>query len=63
MAKVTQAQASARLVNINFALADIKETLAIWRDDKPIHDPYMVKLWAEWDSLVIKKQRLLAVLG
>lgn len=47
-----------RLDKINFALADIKETLAIWRDEKPMEDPYMRKLWAEWDRLCEEKHRL-----
>lgn len=49
----------AELEQIQFALGDIKETLQIWRDAKPITDPYMVKLWAEWDELIVRKQKLL----
>ncbi len=38
---------------INFALADIKETLAIYAD-KPMN-AYTAKLWAEWDKLIALK--------
>ena len=49
----------AELEQIQFALGDITETLQIWRDEKPIDDPYMVKLWREWDELVTRKAKLL----
>ena len=48
-----------RLRTINYALKDISETLSIWRDEKSIKDPYMVKLWKEWDEKVEEKQKLL----
>ncbi len=48
-----------RLEQIQFALADIAETLQIWRDEKPINDPYMAKLWREWDDLIAQKQKIL----
>ena len=47
------------LTQINFALRDIAETLAIWRDEKPHTDPYMQKLWAEFDTLSARKQALI----
>lgn len=47
------------LKQIQFKLDDIAETLQIWRDEKPITDLYMVKLWAEWDALILQKQKLL----
>jgi hypothetical protein len=31
------------------ALRDIKSTLAIWRD-RPLSDPYIAKLYAEFDA-------------
>ena len=31
------------------ALRDIKSTLAIWRD-RPLNDPYIAKLYAEFDA-------------
>tara|TARA_R110000868_G_scaffold303695_1_gene564208 strand:+ start:161 stop:382 length:222 start_codon:yes stop_codon:yes gene_type:complete len=31
------------------ALRDIKSTLAIWRD-RPLDDPYVAKLYAEFDA-------------
>ncbi len=49
----------ARLEQIQFALGDIAETLQIWRDEKPIDDPYMKKLWGEWDALVTEKQKII----
>lgn len=39
-------------VEIRFALADIKETLAIYAD-QPMTD-YTAKLWSEWDDLIAK---------
>ncbi len=51
------------LEQIQFALGDIKETLQIWRDEKPITDPYMVKLWREWDELIARKAKLLNAKG
>tara|TARA_B110000495_G_scaffold90701_1_gene78344 strand:- start:153 stop:329 length:177 start_codon:yes stop_codon:yes gene_type:complete len=44
------------LNEINFALKDIKETLAIWRDDKELDDPYILKLYREFDKLIVMKQ-------
>ena len=44
------------LNEINFALKDIKETLAIWRDHKELDDPYILKLYREFDKLIIMKQ-------
>ena len=41
------------LNEINFALKDIKETLAIWRDDKELDDPYILKLYREFDKLIV----------
>lgn len=48
-----------RLENIQFALDDIRETLAIWRDAKDNDDPYIVKLHAEFDDLIVQKQRMI----
>ena len=44
------------LNQINFALKDIQETLAIWRDDKELDDPYILKLYREFDKLIVMKQ-------
>ncbi len=49
----------ARLENVQFALTDIQETLVIWRDAKDITDPYIVKLYAEFDELIVLKQKML----
>ena len=42
---------------IDFALKDIKETLTIWRDNKNLDDRYIVKLYKEFDFLIILKQK------
>lgn len=52
-----------RLERIQFALGDIAETLQIWRDEKSIHDPYMVKLWREWDALIVEEQKIMKCKG
>jgi hypothetical protein len=36
------------------ALRDIQATLSIWRD-KPLNDPYIAKLYAEFDAYVVEK--------
>lgn len=40
---------------IRFALADIKETLAIYANSP--ETAYTRKLWAEWDALMAKLER------
>jgi len=40
-----------------FALADIKETLAIWID-APEGDAYVAKLLRQWDEMMALKQTL-----
>lgn len=45
------------LSELTFASADIRETLAIWKLDKPINDPYMAKLWRQFDSVVVERHR------
>ena len=48
------------LAEIEHALTDVRETLAIWREADP-RTPYVVKLWAEWDALIeARRMRLLA---
>lgn len=42
---------------INYALKDIQKTLKIWRDDKKLDDPYIIKLYKEFDSLITLKQK------
>jgi hypothetical protein len=42
-----------------YALRDISATMAIWRD-RPLSDPYIVKLYAEFDAYTVelhKRQR------
>ncbi len=57
--KALYAKHEAELERIQFALGDIAEVLRIWRDEKPITDPYMVEKWAEWDALIARKQLIL----
>lgn len=37
-----------------FAIADIKEVMTIWRDDKDLSDPYIQKLYAEFDAYTVE---------
>jgi len=39
---------------LDFALADIRETLAIWID-RPTSDPYVAKLYAERDAILTER--------
>ena len=48
-----------KLNEINWALKDIQETLAIWRDEKEWNDPYIVKLYSEFDKLIVMKQKIM----
>ncbi len=48
-----------KLNEINYALKDIKESLEIWRDDKELDDPYILKLYREFDKLVEMKQKIM----
>ena len=49
-----------KLNEIEYALKDILETLAIWRDDKDINDPYIVKLYSEFDKLIVIREKMLS---
>lgn len=49
-----------RIGEIAFALKDIRETLDIWRDDKPADDPYIRKLYGEFDDLLAERDTLTA---
>ena len=42
-----------KLNEINYALKDIMESLTIWRDDKELDDPYILKLYREFDKLIV----------
>jgi len=46
---------------IEWSIRDIRETMDIWRDEKPMNDPYMVKIWAEWDAATAEAQKRRAV--
>ena len=48
-----------KLNDINWAIKDIRETLAIWRDEKEWNDPYIVKLYKEFDKLIAMKQKIM----
>ena len=48
-----------KLNEINWALKDIQETLSIWRDAKEWNDPYIVKLYREFDKLIVMKQKIM----
>ena len=45
------------LNQINYALKDIQDTLKIWRDHKEWNDPYILKLYREFDKLIVMKQK------
>lgn len=45
----------ANLAKVRFALADLRETLAIYRDEDT---EYTRKLWSEWDFLIVKAQKM-----
>ena len=45
------------LNEINYALKDIQETLKLWRDHKELDDPYILKLYREFDKLIVMKQK------
>ena len=49
-----------KLNEINYALKDIRETLAIWRDDKELDDPYILKLYREFDKLIVMREKMLS---
>ena len=46
---------------INYSLKDIKENLSIWRDHKELDDPYILKLYREFDKLIVMKQKQLSL--
>jgi len=48
-----------KLNEINYALKDIMESLTIWRDDKELDDPYILKLYREFDKLIVMKQKIM----
>ena len=49
-----------KLNEINYALKDIMESLAIWRDDKELDDPYILKLYREFDKLIVIREKMLS---
>ncbi len=48
-----------KLTEINYALKDIMATMMILRDDKELDDPYILKLYREFDKLVEMKQKIM----
>ena len=47
-----------KLNEINYALKDIQETLKIWQGHKELTDPNIVKLYKEFDKLIVMKQKI-----
>lgn len=45
------------LAEVNYALADIKETLAIWNHEPTTH-LYVAQLLREWDEMLDRKREL-----
>lgn len=58
---INQVKRDMKLNEINYALKDIKESLAIWRDGgyKELDDPYILKLYREFDKLIVMKQKIM----
>ena len=48
-----------KLNEIDYALKDIMATMMILRDDKELDDPYILKLYREFDKLVEMKQKIM----
>ena len=48
-----------KLNEINYALKDIMATMMTLRDDKELDDPYILKLYREFDKLVEMKQKIM----
>ena len=60
MIEINTLETDMKLNEIEYALKDILETLQIWRDDKSIDDPYIVKLYREFDDLIVIREKMLA---
>ena len=58
MIEINTLEIEMKLNEIQYALKDIKESLAIWRDDKELDDPYILKLYREFDKLIVMKQKI-----
>jgi hypothetical protein len=43
---------------VSYALKDIQETLRIWVGVKELNDPYIIKLYREFDKLIVIKQKM-----
>lgn len=43
-------------VSLKFSIKDVKQTLAMW-PEKPMTDPYIQKLYAEYDAYTVELQR------
>ena len=59
MIEINTLEIDMKMNEINYALKDIQETLAIWRDEKEWNDPYIVKLYREFDKLIVMKQKIM----
>ena len=42
---------------MTYAMADIKEVLVIWRDHKSVNDPYIAKIYFEFDSILDERRK------
>jgi hypothetical protein len=60
MIEINTLETDMKLNEIEYALKDILETLQIWRDDKSIDDPYIVKLYSEFDELIVMREKMLS---
>ena len=60
MIEINTLEIDMKLNEIEYALKDILETLAIWRDDKSMDDPYIVKLYSEFDKLIVMREKMLS---
>ena len=59
MIEINTLEIDMKLNEINYALKDIRESLVIWRDDKELDDPYILKLYREFDKLIVMKQKMM----
>lgn len=53
----TQRALTMDVSQLMFAIKDIKATLEVWKD-APMTDPYVRKLWAEFDAYTVRLYKL-----
>lgn len=44
------------VAELTWAIGDIKECLDIWKD-RPLTDPYVTKLYAEFDAFTVERHK------